>query len=52
MNPSFLFLQMFESEVLRRKSSHEPDNSLLSLPRNEVIIIIIIIIIINIFKVA
>jgi len=51
MNPSFLFLQMFESEVLRRKSSHEPDNSLLSLPRNEVIIIIIIIII-NIFKVA
>jgi len=36
MNPSFLFLQVFESQVLRRKSCHEPDNSLISLPKNEV----------------
>ena len=36
MNPSFLFLQVFESQVLQRKLSHEPDNSLLSLPSNEV----------------
>ena len=37
MNPSFLFLQVFENLVLQRKTGgHEPDTSLLALPKNEV----------------
>jgi len=35
MNPSFVFLQVFESQVLQRRSTHEPDNTLLPLPSND-----------------